>query len=118
MKMHQSMIKLLTLSLVLGVSQIGLAQTVSSASTAVFGAQQVAPSPIPVLQNLSDQMIRALQKNKASMAKDPNVVYGIVRRILLPKADLEAMARSALSRDAWVSANKAQQQAFIEAFTN
>lgn len=80
--------------------------------------QKALPSPIPLLENLSTQMITALQKNKASMRKDPNVVYKIVRNILLPSADLEAMARSALGRDAWFVANAKQQRAFIEAFTN
>lgn len=115
--MKNLFLKATLLALALGASGVVMAQG-TAASDQTFGAQQVAPSPIPMLQNLSTQMIQALQKNKASMLKNPDIVYGIVRQILLPEADLEAMARSALGRDAWLSATIAQQQGFIHAFTN
>ncbi|MCD6048008.1 MAG: mlaC [Gammaproteobacteria bacterium] len=117
--MHKMLLKIAVLSIALGASGIVLAQSAASASTSPsFGAQQVAPSPIPLLQNLSNKMISALKQNKASMIKNPDVVYDIVKKILLPSADLEAMARSALGRDAWMSATKDQQQAFVQAFTD
>jgi len=75
-------------------------------------------SPVPMLQNVSDQMIQALKAKRASMRKDPTEVYGIVDKILVPHADLQAMARSALGRDAWMSATPQQQSAFVEAFKN
>ncbi len=75
-------------------------------------------SPIPLLQTLSDQMIQALKLHKSSMQKNPQEVYEIVHEILLPHADLEAMARSALGRDAWLKASQPQRTAFIDAFTH
>lgn len=74
------------------------------------------PSPLPLLKTLSQTMIAALKANKASMQKDPDQVYQIVNKILLPHADLEAMARSALGRDAWLNADASQKRAFVEAF--
>ena len=50
------------------------------------------------------------------MQKNPAEVYNIVNKILLPHADLEAMARSALGRNAWLAATPTQKEAFIEAF--
>ena len=107
---------LLGAALFLGISTSMAQQPTSQAAAPV--AQQPPPSPIPLLQTLSNQMISALKANKASMQKEPQVVYQIVQQILLPSADLEAMARSAQGRDAWLSATPAQQQAFIGAFTN
>lgn len=91
----------------------------SAGSTSSAAEQQITPvSPIPELQQLSSDMIAALKANKASMAKNPQVVYGIVNKILLPYADTEAMAKAALGRDAWLNATPDQQQRFIAAFTN
>jgi phospholipid transport system substrate-binding protein len=119
MVMHKTFLKLAVLSLALGVSGMTFAQNNANASeNPGFGAQQLAPSPIPLLQNLSNKMIGALKQNKASMIKNPDVVYGIVKKVLLPSADLEAMARSALGRDAWMSATTEQQQTFVKAFTD
>lgn len=79
-------------------------------------AQQTAPNPIPELTDLSNQMIVALKENKASMKKDPQVVYGIVEKILLPHVDIQAMSRSVLGRDAWSKATPDQKERFTEAF--
>jgi phospholipid transport system substrate-binding protein len=79
---------------------------------------QTPPNPIPELQSVSDHMIAALKKNKASMKKNPAEVSDIVRTTLLPHVDLIIMSRSALGRDAWMAATHAQQQAFTGQFVN
>ncbi len=76
-----------------------------------------ASSPLTMLQNTSDQMLAALQQNKASLKSDPQVVYGIINRILLPHMDIEGMSRSVLGRDAWAQATPAQRQQFTQQFT-
>jgi phospholipid transport system substrate-binding protein len=81
-----------------------------------FGVTAFAqPSPIPMLQSTSDQMIAALQQNKASLNK-PGVVYGLTRRILLPHVDTAGMARSVLGKDVWAGATSAQRQRFTDQF--
>lgn len=84
--------------------------------SAVAIAQQAPPSPIPQLTDLSKQMIADLKSHKASMQKDPTVVYGIVEKILLPHVDLDAMSRSVLGRNAWKNATPDQQIRFKAAF--
>ncbi len=81
-----------------------------------LGFAEQAPNPTPELQAISNQMISALKTNKASMTKNPQVVYDIVEKILLPHVDLTVMARSALGRDAWTNATSADQQAFTDQF--
>lgn len=73
--------------------------------------------PIVQLQKVSDQMLVALKANEASMSKDPTKVYQIVNRILLPYVDITAMSRSALGREAWMSASKLEQKQFCDEFT-
>ena len=99
-----------------GLLGVFIAVVVSFVSTQAAQAQAVS-DPIPQLQIISDQMIAALKKNEASMSKKPQVVYDIVRSILLPHVDLKAMARSALGRTAWMSASPAEQAAFSDQFT-
>lgn len=79
-------------------------------------ANEPTPAPIVMLQNTSDQVIAALKQNKASLKKDPSVVYQIVDRILVPHVDLVGMSRSVLGRDAWMSATDQQKQKFSQQF--
>jgi phospholipid transport system substrate-binding protein len=94
------------------------AQQASDSTTTAQTAEQAAqtPNPIPELQKISEQMLAALKENKASMQKNPQVVYKIVNSILLPHVDTDSMARSALGRSAWMSATPHQKKAFTEEF--
>lgn len=74
------------------------------------------PSPLPMLQSTSDQMLAALRNNQAVLKTKPPVVYGIIRRILLPHFDTKGMAKTALGK-AWITATPAQQQRFTQEFT-
>lgn len=75
------------------------------------------PSPLVMLDSTSQQMLSALKKEKASMAKDPRVVYRIVDDILLPHLDVKILSRSVVGRDAWLKAPVAQQNQFSKQFT-
>lgn len=75
------------------------------------------PSPIELLQSASEQMIAALKANKASLQQNPDSVYSIVKRILLPHIDNETMARSVLGRDVWKNASSAQRKQFVDEYT-
>jgi phospholipid transport system substrate-binding protein len=74
------------------------------------------PSPLPMLQSTSDQMLVELQKNEAVLKTKPAVVYGIINKILLPHFDMAGMARSALGRDAWQNASPVQRKQFTQQF--
>ncbi len=82
-------------------------------SNTVFAAS----SPIDVVQTTSDQMLSQLSQHKATLKTDPNVVYNIVNRVLLPHADLTTMSKLVVGRNAWLGANPADRQAFIQQFT-
>ena len=73
-------------------------------------------SPVEVLQNTSNQLISALQRNQATLKTKPQIVYGIVNQILLPHVDVMNMSSKALGREAWLRATPAQKQAFAQQF--
>ncbi len=74
-------------------------------------------SPTDMVQTTSDQMLSQLQIRQATLKTDPNVVYDIVNRVLLPHADLATMSRLVVGRNAWLNANQSDRQAFIQQFT-
>ena len=73
-------------------------------------------SPVDLLQNTSNQLISALQRNQATLRTKPQIVYGIVNQILLPHVDVMSMSSKALGRDAWLRATPMQRQAFAQQF--
>ena len=76
-----------------------------------------APSPLPMMQNTSNAMIAALSANKAQLKTNPGIVYGIVRRTLLPHVDVTSMSKLVLGRDAWTNGTSEQRQRFTQQFT-
>lgn len=75
-------------------------------------------SPLTILKSTSSQLISTLHKEKASLKNNPQVVYDITRKILLPHADLQRMARSVVDRGVWAKATVAQRDAFTVQFTS
>lgn len=73
-------------------------------------------SPVELLQNTSNQLISALQRNQATLKTKPQIVYGIVNQILLPHVDVMSMSSKALGREAWLRATPMQRQAFAQQF--
>lgn len=72
-----------------------------------------APSPVVMLQNVSDQMLSTL-----SQIKDRNdqALYSLVKRILLPHIDLNQMSVLVVGKY-WASATPAQRSQFQNEFT-
>ncbi|KTD66188.1 MlaC/ttg2D family ABC transporter substrate-binding protein [Legionella spiritensis] len=75
-------------------------------------------SPIPMLQTTANQILAALEQNKATLRKNPQVIYQAVERYLLPKVDVAGMSRSVLGRQAWMKASASERKQFSQAFTS
>lgn len=82
-----------------------------------FAAFAQESAPVAMLQQTSDQMLSALKQNKATLKSDPEAIYRIVNRILLPKIDLESMGRSVVGRTYWMQATPTQREEFKRLFT-
>jgi phospholipid transport system substrate-binding protein len=74
------------------------------------------PDPMIMLNKVSTQMIATLKANQARLKQDPAYVYSLVNTVLIPHADMISISRTALGRDAWMSASAADQQAFSKEF--
>lgn len=76
-----------------------------------------ASSPVPMLETAANQILSTLEKNKATLKNNPQVIYRAVEQSLLPNVDVSGMSRSVLGRQAWMKATPSERQQFSEAFT-
>ncbi len=75
------------------------------------------PNPVSMLNQTSQSMLSSLRANKARIKNNPNQIYLIVKKILLPHVDLNGMSRSVLGRSVWNSISPAQRKDFGVQFT-
>lgn len=80
-------------------------------------AAHAAPSPMDMLQTTSNQMLSELKVHQSTLKSDPNRVFNIVDRILLPHVDMEYMSRSVVGRAGWMAASAQDKKAFTQQFT-
>ncbi len=71
--------------------------------------------PRQILESTLDQMIGALRDHRAELQKNPDLIYPIVRRILVPQVDFQRASHWVLGRY-WRSASPDQQRRFIDEF--
>lgn len=82
----------------------------------ICGLSWAASSPVTMLQSTADQLVKGLQQNKTKLKANPQIVYGLVSKIVIPHIDEARMSRSVVSRAAWDQATPAQRQAFTKEF--
>ena len=80
-----------------------------------FQTANAQEDPISVIKNTSDQLFKTLKAERATLKKDPNKVYGIVERILVPRFDFGTISQWVMGR-AWREATPAQRTAFTNEF--
>lgn len=86
--------------------------------TAIFANWAIAQSsPIPMLQQASDQIINHLEKNKGDLHKNPQLIAQTVKQFMLPHVDVMGMSRSVLGRQAWSKASASEKSQFADTFT-
>ncbi len=71
--------------------------------------------PQLLVQHVTESMLKALQQNKDQLENNPNLIYSLVREIILPNFDFHKMAKLALGKN-WRTANKAQREKFTHEF--
>ncbi len=76
------------------------------------------PPPVAVIQSTANSMVSALKANQSQLKSNPNVVYQLVKRIVLPRVDVNLMSQMVLGRNTWKSATPAQRKQFVNQFTN
>lgn len=72
--------------------------------------------PISLLQSIANNMIKNLEKNKATLKTKPNIVYKLANRYVVPYADLPEMSKRVLPPRVWRSATASQKAQFQKEF--
>lgn len=78
----------------------------------------LALSPDKFVEQLSEQLISELEKNKDNLKNNHTLAYGIAEKIILPKVDVDGMSRSVLGRKIWTKMSGRQKKEFTKTFTN
>jgi len=80
-----------------------------------FAADQ--GNPVALLQYIAHNMIAGLKSHKATLKSNPQVVYRLAHKYVVPYADLPEMSKRVLPPRVWNSATPAQRQQFQREFT-
>ena len=75
-----------------------------------------AEAPDTMLNRVTQEMITALRNHDAELRSNPNRIYPIIDKILVPHIDWDAMAHWVVGRNAWDSASDGQRQRFSKEF--
>lgn len=86
--------------LVLGYSSIALAKE----------------EPDILLKRVTHDLISELRRNDSDLQANPNRIYSIINRILVPYVDWTAMAQWVVGRNAWLQASPSQRERFVAEF--
>ena len=93
-------------------SVLALAASVMLCST-VFAAGD----PVGVLNSVATQLIDKLKANQTTLHDNPQLVYSLADRIVVPHADVAEMAKRVLPPQTWNSATPAQRTKFEHEFS-
>lgn len=75
-----------------------------------------APSPLPLMKQLAQNMITALKRNQSRLSGNTVLVQRIVNRVLIPHVDIYSMAGRVVGRRFWLQASSSQKSAFVGLF--
>jgi phospholipid transport system substrate-binding protein len=81
----------------------------------VAAPMAMAQDPNDVIRTASDQLATELDGRKAALAEDPQALYALIDRVLLPRFDRRYAAQLVLGRH-WRNASPEQRERFIDAF--
>jgi phospholipid transport system substrate-binding protein len=79
---------------------------------------EAAPSPLPMMQQIAQNMITELKNNKDRLAGNAPLVRRIVNQILIPHVDIYAMAGKVVGRNDWLKASHSDREVFADLFKN
>lgn len=86
----------------------------------VAGQVQAAPStqesPDVLLKRVTQELITTLRKNDKAVHTQPQMIYQIINRILVPYIDWHTMSKWVVGRSAWNAANENQRDEFAREF--
>lgn len=82
-------------------------------SYAVSSAEE---PPDVLLKRVTQKLVTVLRQEDSALRKNPDHIYDIIDRILVPYIDWEAMSQWVIGRNAWMNASPAQRKQFSKEF--
>jgi phospholipid transport system substrate-binding protein len=79
-------------------------------------AAQTKEQPDVMLQRVTQEMIAALRQHDRELREDPDRIFPIIDKLLVPHIDWLSMSRWVIGRNAWMSASTFQQERFSHEF--
>lgn len=73
--------------------------------------------PVALLKGIADEMIQNLKTHKATLKTNPDYVYSLSNKLVVPHADLDYMSKMVLPPQTWNAATEAQRKSFEKEFT-
>src|SRR3989338_4814248 len=70
-------------------------------------------SPITMLDQMSQQVINGLEKNKTKLKQDPSLAYNLVEKYITPKVDVSRMTCAILGRQYWQQTSSSDKKELI-----
>lgn len=74
--------------------------------------------PIQMLQGVTSKVMNVLKENRGALKRNPERIYEVVNKYIIPYADFVEMSKWVVGRQAWLQANPDTQQRFVEEFKN
>lgn len=82
----------------------------------VHASAQPGESPDVILKQVTQELISTLRQNDKAVHSQPQMIYDIVNRILVPYIDWHTMSKWVIGRQAWTSASDKQKDEFAREF--
>jgi phospholipid transport system substrate-binding protein len=76
-----------------------------------------ADSPLPMVQNINDNILNVLNKNQSKLKNNPKIIEAAITQYFIPHVDTTGMSRSVLGREAWMKASAQEKAQFTHEFT-
>lgn len=95
--------------------KILLAMIVASCMSFCYAASE--SDPVALLKGIADEMIQGLQSHKATLKSNPDFVYSLSNKLVVPHADLDYMSKTVLPPQTWNAASAEQRKEFEKEFT-
>lgn len=86
-------------------------------SCASLAQSQTQSEPVSLLRYIANNMIAGLKANKATLKTNPDAVYSLAYKYVVPYADLTEMAKRVLPPAIWNGATPEQRVQFEKEFT-
>lgn len=79
-------------------------------------AMAAVEDPTEMLERVTDEMLSTMAQHRSELESNPNKIYEIVNRVLVPHVEFNEMSRWVAGRSGWSRASADERAAFTRAF--